>query len=210
MSSPPEVISKKFEVGTTGWTVDDLDDPAIDRAWFRGRYEIVEGVLTKMPAAYFTGGEALLNLIFLVRQHVAKHGPAGSFATEVDIVIDRQRVATADAVFLTPEQRTRQDEARRRAGKPDPRRTRIMIPPLLVIESLSPGHELHDRRTKRQWYAAFGVRHYWMVDAYARSLECLLLDGADYRVDAAGRGEDEVRPPAFPGLVVPLRDVWGT
>jgi len=32
--------------GTTRWTADDLDDPRIEREWFRGHYEIIEGVLT--------------------------------------------------------------------------------------------------------------------------------------------------------------------
>ena len=57
MTTTADTSSKPFEPGTTGWTASDLDDPAIEREWFRGRYEIVEGVLTKMPPAYFTGGD---------------------------------------------------------------------------------------------------------------------------------------------------------
>jgi len=38
---------RKFEVGTTGWTADDLDDERIERHWESGRYEIVEGVLNE-------------------------------------------------------------------------------------------------------------------------------------------------------------------
>ena len=209
MSSLPETTSKKFEPGTTGWTASDLDDPAIEREWFRGRYEIVEGVLTKMPAAYFTGGEALLNLIFQIRQHVAGHGPKGSFAPEVDIVIDEPRVAVADAVFLTAEQRVQQDEASRRAGKVDSRRTRILIPPLLIIESVSPGHELHDRRTKFRWYAEFGVPNYWVLDACQQKLDCFILAGGQYVAEASGGGISELRPTAFPRLTIALREVWG-
>ena len=125
--------SRVFEPGTTGWTARDLDDPVIERQWFRGRYEIVEGVLAKMPAAYYTGGEALQSLIKRIDQHLEKHGPEGRFASEVDIVVDEDRVAVADAVFLTLEQRGRQREASRRAGRKDVRRTRILIPPTLII-----------------------------------------------------------------------------
>jgi hypothetical protein len=42
---------RKFRLGTTGWTVDDLDDARTERLWLRGRYEIVEGVLTTLPPA---------------------------------------------------------------------------------------------------------------------------------------------------------------
>src|ERR1051326_8214989 len=189
--------SRVFEPGTTGWTARDLDDPVIERQWFRGRYEIVEGVLAKMPAAYYTGGEALQSLIKRIDQHLEKHGPEGRFASEVDIVVDEDRVAVADAVFLTLEQRGRQREASRRAGRKDVRRTRILIPPTLIIESVSPGHERHDDRTKRRWYAEFGVPNYWILDAFQRTLRCLRLAGKQYEMDQEGDEVSEIRTSAF-------------
>ena len=208
VTTTADTSPKPFEPGTTGWTASDLDDPAIEREWFRGRYEIVEGVLTKRPPAYFTGGESLFKLMVQVHQHCEAHGPKGSFATEVDIVIDEPRVAVSDAVFLTAEQRVRQDEASRRAGKKDAERTRILIPPLLIIESTSPGHELHDRRTKLRWYAEFGVANYWILDAFDRKLDCYVLESGNYRSDQSGGQSDELRPSAFPGLAIRLSELW--
>jgi Uma2 family endonuclease len=86
---------------------------------------------------------------------------------------------------------------------------RIRVAPKLVIESVSLGHERHDRLTKRRIYAGFGIPNYWIVDAVRRSLECLVLDGETYRTDASGKGEDHVQLPAFPGLTIALKDVWG-
>lgn len=37
----PATGSRPFEVGTTGWTADDLLDPQIERQWEDGRYEII-------------------------------------------------------------------------------------------------------------------------------------------------------------------------
>jgi len=208
MSSVIDTSCKPFEPGTTGWTASDLDDPRIERQWFAGRYEIVEGVLTKMPPAYFAGGASLFNLLFGLRKHVDQNGPKGAFSVEVDIVVDESRVSVADAVFLTDDQRARQDEMSRRAGKADADRTRILIPPLLIIESVSPGHELHDQRTKRRWYAEFGVANYWILDAYARSLQCLILRQGDYAIDVAGEKDDQIAPSAFPGLRLNLAELW--
>src|SRR5882757_6669745 len=92
--------SRPFEPGTTGWTASDLDAPEIERQWFDGRYEIVEGVLTKMAPAYFAGGKTLQRVIFRVTTHIGEQ--AGSFGTEVEIVIDEDRVVRTDAAFLTP------------------------------------------------------------------------------------------------------------
>src|SRR5205807_4689890 len=127
----------------------------IERKWFRGRYEIVEGVLTTMPAAYFAVGNAVFNLLFQLKSHLRERQLPGRFATEVDVVVDEARVARSDAVMLTPEDEARQAKAAAEDRRPDPRRTRILVPPMLIIESVSPGHEQHDLRTKRKWYAEF-------------------------------------------------------
>src|SRR6266700_2429219 len=99
---------RRFKVGTTGWTVADLEDPEIERRWFRGRYEIVEGVLTTMPLAHFVAGEAVCNLLFRVHDHVRQAGVKARFSTGVDIVINERRVARSDAAMLLPADSRRQ------------------------------------------------------------------------------------------------------
>ena len=201
---------RRFEPGTLGWTADDLDDPVIERQWLKGRYEIVDGVLATMPAAYFPGGEVIANLIYLLKSHLRSNRLAGRISVEVDLVLRNDRVARADAVLLLPADERRQKAASRKAGKsPDLKRTRILVPPTLVIESVSEGHEHHDRETKRRWYAEAGIPHYWIVDALGRSFECLVLKGDTYRVEQSGRNKAKLRPAAFPGLVQPLEEIWG-
>lgn len=200
--------SRPFEPGTTGWTVHDLDDPQIERQWFEGRYEIVEGVLTKMPPAYFAGGNALFNVMHRVKNFLDAAGISSRFSTEVDVVVDDVRVARSDAVMFSAQDQARQTKAGKAAGRPDPKRTRILIAPTLIIESISPGHEHHDLKTKRRWYAEFGVPNYWILDGYAESLECLVLERGKYRRDAFGHRSDAVRPSLFPGLVLPLKEIW--
>ncbi|MDB5293304.1 MAG: hypothetical protein JWL69_4545 [Phycisphaerales bacterium] len=201
--------SRPFELGTTGWTAAHLDDPQFEREWMRGAYEIVEGVLTTMPPAYFIGGRAAARVVHRVMTYQDQHHAPGDFAIEAEIIVDEARVARADVAFLTPADQAYQTEAAKAAGRLDIDRTRILIPPTLIIESISPGHQQHDRRTKRRWYAEFGVANYWLLDVFGRSLECLVLDGSDYRVDAIGRNDEELRPSLFPGLVIRLRELWG-
>ena len=78
----------------------------------------------------------------------------------------------------------------------------------MVVESISVGHEAMDRRPKRRWYAGFGVRHYWIVDGLRRTLDCLLLDGDDYRDDGSGHDVGIVRPASLGKLQINLADVW--
>ena len=197
---------RELKPGTTGWSVADLDDPAIDREWSFGRYELIEGVLSVMPAASFDASESMNELVVLLATHVRANGVRGGFGQEVDVVLDESRVVRADMVYLDPPTKRRQKslaQARR-----VPRRSRVLVPPTLIVESVSVGHEIHDRRTKRRWYAEFGVPNYWILDVFARSLECLRLEAGEYVVDAAGTNADVLKPSAFPGLAIPLAELW--
>ena len=200
--------SRPFEPGTTGWTADDLLDPQIDRQWEQGRYEIIEGVLTTMPAAYYDGNKRLKRLTNWVERYLRECGRSEEFVTQVDVILSDDRVVKVDAILMTPQDEQRQREENRRRGRPDMEYGRILVPPNLIIESISEGHERHDRVLKRLWYAQSGVPNYWIFDTLSRSLECLSLEQATYRTDQLGQEQDEVRPSLFPGLVIPLAKVW--
>ncbi len=203
---PSVTTLRPFELGTTGWSASDLDDPRIEAEWNKGRYEIVEGVLTMMAPAYFIGGSALFKLLSRLDHHLAARGRAWEIATEVDIIIDESRMAVADAVVIGAEERALQAQ-RAAALSKDPARTRLLVPPRLIVESISPGHELHDRRTKMRWYAEFGVPNYWILDSFEKTLECMVLVGSSYRLDQSGRGDDLIHPSLLPGLALSLGEL---
>jgi Uma2 family endonuclease len=112
-------------------------------------------------------------------------------------------------MYLTAEQERRQKRLSRQRGKPGVQFGRVVVAPELIVESISIGHEKHDKETKRRWYAEAGVKNYWLLHAYKRSLQCLVLDGDEYRVDQSGKGSAVLRPSAFPGLTVRLKELWG-
>lgn len=201
---------RRFVPGTTGWTEEDLNDPAIEPIWDRGGYEIVEGVLTRMPAAYLQGSMPLRRLIRQVERHLEQHNLPGEFALEVDMVVNRIRVPRVDAVFLTPGQLQQQAaiEATRKRRNKEVKFGRLRVPPELVIESLSLDHEDHDEVTKREWYRDFGIPHYWLLDPFRHTLECLKLERGEYKTDARGRDSDPVTPSLFPRLTIQLAPVW--
>lgn len=204
----PLTSARPFEVGTTGWSVDDLNEPGIAGRWSDGRHEIVEGVLTTMPAAYRDGTLPLSRLRRLVERHLETTGGGGEFTNEDDLVVGRHRVARVDMMYMTPDDERRQIAANAARGQTRLRFGRILIPPTLIVESLSDGHEHHDRETKRRWYGEFGVPNYWLLNAFDRTLQCLVLEGASYRVDQEGREADVLRPSLFPSLVIGLEHLW--
>jgi Uma2 family endonuclease len=200
--------SKPFIPGTTGWTASDLDDPRIDAKWESGRYEIINGVLTRMPAAFFGGGEMLANLLGELRQALKAKEIRGGFSIEADIIIDEQRVVKGDSCYLSPADKKKQLVEAKKHGKPDVMRSRVYVPPTLVIESISPGHQRHDRVTKFAWYAEFGVKHFWIINPYQKTLDEFVLERGKYTQRAELKGNATFHPEAFPGIHINLEDVW--
>jgi Uma2 family endonuclease len=198
--------TRRFAPGTTGWSVEDLDIPKIERLWTQGNYEIVEGVLTKMPAAYGDGTYALDRLRRIVEDFLRLDGSIPVFMGESDFVLSAHRVVRPDLLYLTPNDMKSQKAAHR--GRHGMKIGRIIVPPTLIVESISRGHEAHDAQIKRAWYAEARVPNYWILDAFKKSLECLMLDGNKYRVDCAGTGDETVTPSAFAGMQIELASLW--
>lgn len=101
-------------------------------------------------------------------------------------------------VRLTPHDVVRPDLAGwRRERLLDLEARPVDVVPDWVCEILSPSTASRDRVYKRHLYARHGVRHYWLVDPEARTLEALELH--DGRWVDAGPYDDEAiaRVPPF-------------
>jgi Uma2 family endonuclease len=177
--------------GTTALTLDDflaLCEAAPDGV----RYEAVGGRAVMMSAPTGPHQRALSRLTVLLAasvpgDEVVLQGPLAWVLWQVPSLTLRR----PDLAVVTYEQ-SEQD--------------RLLTPPLLVVEVLSPTTRVVDRRDKRAEYARAGARHYWIVDLRTPSVEALTLDPATgtYRLDATAEGHDplQVSDP-FPVTVVP-------
>ena len=195
--------------GSAGWTADDLMRGPLAGDFEVARLELIDGVLTSMPAKQLAG-KPLFRLMKLIDNAAIAAGQEGAVWMEAILQIDQRQTPQADGVFVTPEQDARQMREATARGYSNHENAPLFVPPLILIEALSEGHKRHDRVVKRALYAAWGVPHYWILDAYARRLDCLKLDPAagEYADDAGGEGDAEVRPGLPFGLVIPLIRLW--
>lgn len=81
-----------------------------------------------------------------------------------------------------------------------------------VCEVLSPSTRRHDLTAKRRIYGEAGVRHLWLVDPEARTLEAFERrgsggDGAWVLLGALA-GDEEVRLPPFDAVALDLAALW--
>jgi Uma2 family endonuclease len=145
------------------WTVDDLDRLPDDEL----RYEIVDGSLLVSPAPR----RRHTRVANLLRDLLSVQAAGGFKAVQDAGMTIRGRrtyfVPDISIVSLTAlgkdgDDYFNQDEV------------------FLAIEVLSPSNPGNDLVLKRHYYAAGGIRHYWIVDPDERTLTVLELDGDEY------------------------------
>jgi Uma2 family endonuclease len=83
------------------------------------------------------------------------------------------------------------------------------LPPLLVVEVISPSTETEDYRAKRTEYAVLNIPEYWIVDPIqALVTVCTLRDGA--YDDQVFQGDDPISSLTFASLNLTAAQVLGT
>ncbi len=160
------------------------------------RYEVVEGMLFSEPSPRIAHQRLVGRLHVILDGHVRTRGLGEVFIAPVDVILDRRTVVVPDLVFVAAERGGIVTD-RAVEGVPD-----------LIIEILSPATTRRDRVAKMNAYARHGVRHYWLVDPEARTLEGFELREGRYQLAAAVGGDDVFTPSLFPALTIPLAELW--
>jgi Uma2 family endonuclease len=84
----------------------------------------------------------------------------------------------------------------------------IELAPDWVCEVLSSSTEAEDRADKMPIYASADVRHAWLVDPLARTLEAFALEGGAWRVLGTWRDEARARVEPFDAMELELAALW--
>lgn len=86
---------------------------------------------------------------------------------------------------------------------------RFEVVPDWVCEILSPSTARKDRFIKLPLYAQYGVRHAWLVDPDAHTLEAYELRASLWTLIATLQDDAAVRVPPFDAIEFSLADLWG-
>lgn len=177
---------------TVRYKADDIWDTPEDG----NRYEVIDGALSMTPPPLWAHQYGLGNLYLRVGNHVYRQGLGKIVVAPVGVVLDEENGLQPDIVFISSE-RLHIIAERGIEGAPD-----------LVVEVLSPSTRARDRGIKMRRYAAGGVPHYWILDPSSRSLEPYRLGEHGYELTGTYGPGDTFRPDLFPGLEIPIDDIW--
>lgn len=158
------------------------------------RYELLEGDLYVTPAPSPLHQRVSKRLQRRLEAYFEARGLGEVFNAPIDVILTNQDVVQPDLVVVT---NSAQISARGIEG-----------PPTLVVEILSPSTRDHDRTAKARRYSALGVPHYWLIDPEGSRVECYRAQAGVYALVIEGHGDGSVAHPDWPGLVLPLPELW--
>jgi len=176
-------------------TVDDLE--AIpDDEWHR--FELIEGKLY-VSCAPGLPHQLVLNNLQLELGNYLLTNPIGKVVPGPGAVFDKYNSVIPDLVFVTNTRWSTIIAKDRFNAAPD-----------LVVEIISPGptNRSRDLKLKRKIYGKFGVREYWVVDTWARSVMIFRLAENILEEVVTLRQSDQLESPIFPGLSLKLTNIF--
>jgi len=166
-------------------------------------YELVNGYLQEKPEVAAWHDMLLFNLVGALTAHVRRQGLGQLAGSTTPLQVSAFGGRKPDLFLIPPDQYTR-------VGK-----NVIHSVPSFVAEILSPTTEHIDRSDKRDEYSHLGIGEYWLIDFPNRAIEIYQLrdlpdGGRSYELTETVTGEGVFRPSLFPGLEVPLAEIWPT
>ena len=153
------------------------------------RYELIDGEFYEMsPAPSSVHQRTVLKLARLLADWVDQHGLGEVFIAPFDVLLSLWDTLQPDILFVAAD-RQHIITARACEGPPD-----------LVVEVLSPSTSRRDLVLKRERYARFGVREYWLVDPVARSIEVLTWQEGAFHSQGIYAGDSMPVSAVLPGF----------
>jgi Uma2 family endonuclease len=174
------------------WTFDDYQRLP-DDGW---RYEVIEGVLHMNPAPRPKHQRAIFVISGRLWEHLQEEPLGQVFTAPIDVILPGLTSPVQPDILFINAQRSEIVKETFIEGAPD-----------LVIEVLSPGNWLDDRRTKFRIYALAGVREYWIVDVDRRQIEVFELQGQDYAQVGRYAAGEQVKSTVLQGFGIAVDEV---
>jgi len=160
------------------------------------RYEVIEGQLLLTPSPRTYHQKVTGNLFAVLLRHVREHGLGEVLISPCDVVLSSTNVVQPDILFVGRDRLAIIEEKC------------VSAAPDLVVEVLSPGTTLRDRRLKFRLYARFGVCELWIVDPSLHSIEVFGNSAGRLHLAAVFGRSDTLRSDVLPSLRVVLAEVF--
>lgn len=173
----------------SGYTWDDYQSWPDDERW-----EIIDGHPYAMSPSPASRHQLIISALAAALFDQLRGKSCRTFVAPMDVRLSDEDVVQPDLLIVCDEKQIK--------------RTHIEGAPKIVVEVLSPASEQHDRRTKRECYARFGVPEYWIVTPFPHLVEVFTLRDGFYTAWKTFDHRDRLISAALPGLEIDLGPVF--
>lgn len=134
------------------------------------RYEIIEGELFMSPSPTPLHQEISKRLMRELDRFVENNHSGRVLYAPIDVVLNDENIVQPDILYVSKENEKIITE-KNIQGAPD-----------LIVEILSPATAYNDLVNKKDLYAQFGVKEYWIVDPGKQWIEIDVLSKNEYQI----------------------------
>ena len=161
-------------------------------------YELFEGELSVSKAPVLKHQELIGNFTTILNGYLWQN-PIGKIWITPGVIFDEYNSAIPDLAFIAKDRISQIASGIHIVGAPD-----------LAIEIMSPGSEnvRRDQIVKRQTYAKYGVKEYWIVEPIVEIIEISRLQNNVLASVGVFRNNDEILSPLLPDLSFTVKDVF--
>lgn len=161
------------------------------------RYEVLNGELFVSPPPSISHQDASTELAARMRMYANQRNLGKVLAAPTGVRLPGQPIPVQPDILFVRKERQAIIGHEYVEGAPD-----------LVVEILSPGNWLYDRKQKMQAYREAGVSEYWIVDYRTKTIEVFVLEEGTFAlVGQYGLGET-ARSTALAKFEVKVDDVF--
>ena len=160
------------------------------------RYELIDGELIMAAAPKEAHQRTDMRLGWRFGYHVETNDLGAVYSAPFDVYLSETIVVQPDLLFVSKDRLDIITEANVQ-GAPD-----------LVVEILSPSTASVDWNRKRELYAEYGVKEYWIVAPEVRLVWLLLPRDGSLEIAGVYGGDQTVTSTVLDGFSVNLNDIF--
>ena len=185
-----------------------------DAETYKNFYELIGGEKFMAPSASAYHSNSINELAATITIYVRQHKCGKVFTDSLDLHLPDGNIFRPDLIVITKENAGLVNWNRGIYGVPD-----------MVVEVLSRSTKIMDLTTKKDSYEGCGVKEYWVVDPFARTVDVFILENEKYKLDneyiyyddeefseladeEKAEVKTEIKLSIFPDCVVKLADIF--
>lgn len=159
------------------------------------KYQLIKGKIIEMPSPTYYHQRILFQLALKIGNFLTANNIGIVCFAPLDVHLDQENVFQPDMLFIANENRHIVKQTI--YGAPD-----------LVVEILSPSTAYYDWEEKKEMYAQYGVKEYWIINPEKQYIEIYKNKNLEFEMEVKIKKQGIVVSEVIAGFTFELADLF--